>query len=182
MGKLSDELNLPHIVLQTASMIYRKALKKNLIKGHTIISVVVASLYAACRKCGVVRSLTDVSEAAKISRKTAARNYRFLHNELDLEVPRVQESSYIKRLVSRLSLHGRTEILAMRLMEEAADNKLTNGRSPAGIAAACIYISSCIMGEERPQNVIAREAQITEVTIRNRYRELLRSLDVIIQA
>jgi transcription initiation factor TFIIB len=181
MQKLSYELNLPNNVLQTASIIYRKALKKNMTQGRTIISVVVASIYAASRKCGLVRSLTEIAEAANISRKTAARDYRFLHKELDLEVPRVNENSYLRRLVSRLRLRGRTEILAKKLMEKAVDNKLTNGRSPAGIAAACIYISSYINDERRTQNSIALEAQITEVTIRNRYKELLRNLDLVIQ-
>jgi transcription initiation factor TFIIB len=161
-------------------MIYRKSLKKNLIRGRSIINVVAAALYAACRQCGVLRSLTDVAKAANISRKTAARNYRFLHKELHLDVPRVHRTSYIKRLVSRLRLHGQTEILAKRLVE-VSNNNFTLGRRPAGLAAACIYISGCIMGERLTQQQVALEAQVTEVTIRNRYKELLRNIDIEIQ-
>ena len=90
MNQLASKMNLPRNVLETSSMIYRKALKTNLIRGRTIQSVVVASLYTACRQCGVVRSLTDVAEAANIPRKTAARNYRFLCQRLELNVPRTR--------------------------------------------------------------------------------------------
>ena len=178
MSKLSNELNLPRNVLETSSMIYRKALKQNLIRGRTILSVVVAAIYTACRQCGVVRSLTDVAEAANIPRKTAARNYRFLHQKLNLDVPRVQRTGYIKRLVSRLRLYGHTEMLSMRLMEEASNQNLTHGRSPAGIAAACIYVSSRIMDKDLTQHQNAHETYVTEVTIRNRYKELVSNLDI----
>ena len=178
MTKLSNKMNLPRNVLETGSMIYRKALKKNLIRGHTIKGVLVASLYTACRQCGVVRSLTDVAEAADISRKTAARNYRFLRRKLDLTVPRVQRTGYIHRLVSQLRLYGHTEMLALKILEEVSKKNLTNGRSPAGIAASCIYISSRITNERLTQHQVAQVAQVTEVTIRNRYKELLEKLDI----
>jgi len=178
MRKISNELSLPRNVLETASLIYRKALKKNLIRGRTILSVVVAALYIACRQCKVIRSLTDVAKAANIPRKTAARNYRFLYQKLEIDVPKVQRKGYIKRLVSRLRLLGDTEILAMRLMEEASNNNLTQGRSPAGIAASCIYVSSKIMEEHLTQQQVAIEAQVTEVTIRNRYKEMVKKIEI----
>jgi transcription initiation factor TFIIB len=180
MHKLSDELNLPRSVLENGSMIYRNALKANYVRGRSILSIVVAALYMACRQCGVLRSLTDFAEAAEVPRKTAAKNYRFLHQKLKLNIPRIQQASYIKRLVSRLRLRGYTEMLAMRLLEEAINNNFTNGRSSAGIAAACIYMSGRIMDEGLTQYGVAHEAQVSEVTIRNRYKELLRNLDIII--
>jgi len=178
MTKLSNKLNLPRNVLETSSMIYRKALKTNLIRGRTIQCVVVASLYTACRQCHIVRSLTDVAEAANIPRKTAARNYRFLRQKLDIDVPRVQRTGYINRLVSQLGLYGQTEMLAMKILEEASKKNFTHGRSPAGIAAACVYVSSRITDEQLTQHQVACVAQVTEVTIRNRYKELVQKLDI----
>jgi transcription initiation factor TFIIB len=161
-------------------MIYRSALKANYVRGRSILGIVVAALYMACRQCAVLRSLTDFAQASEVPRKTAAKNYRFLQNKLKLNIPRVQQTSYIKRLVSRLRLHGNTEMLAMRLLEEAINNNFTIGRSSAGIAAACIYMSSRIMDEGLTQYRVAHEAQVSEVTIRNRYKELLRNLDIVI--
>jgi len=131
----------------------------------------------ACRQCGIIRTLEDVAGAANITKKEAARNYRFLLRELKPSVPQVNPQGYISKIVNKLALTGETERLAMAILNQASEMKLTSGRGPSGIAAACIYISSQITDERRTQGEIAREAQVTEVTIRNRYKELAQKMD-----
>ncbi len=177
MSKISSKLNLPKNVIETSSMIYRRAIKKQLIKGRTIQGVAVASLYMACRQCGVIRTLEDVAGAANITKKEAARNYRFLVRELKPSVPQVNPRGYISKIVNKLALSGETERLAMAILSQASEMKLTSGRGPSGIAAACVYISTLLTDERRTQGEIAKEAQVTEVTIRNRYKELVQRLD-----
>ena len=177
MSKISNKLNLPRNVVETSSMIYRRAIQKKLIRGRTIQSVVVATIYMACRQCGVIRTLEDVAGAANITKKEAARNYRFLLRELKSSVPQVNPQGYISKIVNKLALTGDTEKLAMAILTQASEMKLTSGRGPSGIAAACIYISSQLTDERRTQGEIAKEAQVTEVTIRNRYKELAQRLD-----
>jgi len=177
MSKISNKLNLPRNVIETSSMIYRRAIQKKLIRGRTIQSVVVATIYMACRQCGVIRTLGDVAGAANITKKEAARNYRLLFRELKPSVPQVNPRSYISKIVNKLELSGETERLAMAILNQVSEMKLTSGRGPAGIAAACIYISSQLTNERRTQGEISKEAQVTEVTIRNRYKELVQRLD-----
>ena len=64
-----------------------------------------------------------------------------------------------------------TEILKM-----AEDNDLTSGKGPTGVAAAAIYIASLLTQERRTQRAVAEVAGVTEVTIRNRYKELTEKL------
>jgi len=52
----------------------------------------------------------------------------------------------------------------------------TSGRGPTGIAAAALYVASLIHGEKRTQREVADVAGVTEVTIRNRYKELIKKL------
>jgi len=177
MSKISNKINLPRNVIETSSMIYRRAIQKQLIRGRTIQSVAVASIYMACRQCSVIRTLEDVANAANITKKEAARNYRFLLRELKSSVPQVNPQGYISKMVNKLELTGDTEKLAMAILTQASEMKLTSGRGPAGIAASCIYISSQLTNERRTQGEIAKEAQVTEVTIRNRYKELVQRLD-----
>jgi transcription initiation factor TFIIB len=56
--------------------------------------------------------------------------------------------------------------------------RLTSGRGPAGIAAAATYIASLLTDERRTQGEIAKGAHVTEVTIRNRYKELTQRLNI----
>ncbi|MFH0849591.1 MAG: transcription initiation factor IIB, partial [Candidatus Bathyarchaeota archaeon] len=181
MSRIGSRVNLPWNVLETSSMIYRKALQSQLIRGRTIQSVVVASIYRACRQCGVIRTLEDVAEATNITEKEAAPNYRCILRKLRPTVPQVDPQGYISRIVNKLALTGETERLAMLILNQASEMKLTSGRGPQGMAAACVYISCLLNGERRVQGEIAREAQVTEVTIRNRYKELARRMEIDIQ-
>jgi transcription initiation factor TFIIB len=67
--------------------------------------------------------------------------------------------------------------MAVKILVTAIDHRLTSGRGPGGMAAACVYISCQLTGERLTQAKIAIEAQVTEVTIRNRYKELARNLE-----
>ncbi len=181
MIKLANKLNLPKNVLETASVLYRHAIHECLIRGRSIEGVVAATLYMACRKCRVVRTLKDVAKAAHIAKKECGRNYRFLLQKLNTEVPLFDPKRYISKFVNHLALSGDTEILAVKILDKAADLKLTNGRGPSGMAAACTYIASLLTDERRTQGEIAKTAQVTEVTIRNRYKELLQELCIRVE-
>ena len=60
--------------------------------------------------------------------------------------------------------------------------KLTSGRGPTGIAAAATYIATVLTNERKTQREIAEIANVTEVTIRNRYKELLERLFIEVPA
>ena len=179
---ICSKLNLPGNIVETGSMIYRSAFKRRLIKGRSIHSLAAASVYIACRQCGVIRSLEDVAFVSDIQKKELARNYRFLVTELKPRVPLSRPSRHISKIVSGLGLRGDIEVLAVEILNRASEMKLTIGRSPNGMAAACVYISSLYAGERITQSEIAKVAQVTEVTVRNRYKELSESLNLIVSA
>jgi len=177
LTRIADELNLPQNTRETAAMIYRRAVTQGLIRGRTIQSVVASAIYMSCRQCQVIRSLEDVAKAATITRKEAARNYRHLYKQLQPEVPQVDKDNLITKYVNQLRISGQTERLCRKVMDQAAEQRLTIGRAPEGITAAALYIACKINQEDRTQGEIAKAAQITEVTIRNRYKELLKKID-----
>lgn len=173
---ICGKLNLPSNIVETSSLNYRNALKRGLIRGRTINSIAAASIYLACRQCEIVRSLDEIALASNVSKKEAARNYRFMLKMLKPRVPLSQPSGYLSKLVSRLDLNGETEILALEVLNRATEMKMTAGRGPSGMAAACVYISTLITGERITQSDISEVAEVTEVTIRNRYKELTKRL------
>jgi transcription initiation factor TFIIB len=73
-------------------------------------------------------------------------------------------------------MQGKAEEIAHKILLMARKLRLTSGRGPTGIAAAASYIASVLMGERKTQREIAEIAQVTEVTIRNRYKELVERL------
>ena len=176
LNKAAFKLNLPRNVIETAAFIYRRALKKRLVRGRSIQGVTAASLYIACRQCNITRSLEEVATATQLSTKEVGRIYRYLLRRLNTKVPRSNPRDYVSKYVSQLSLCGDTENTALDILDYAIELGLTNGRGPAGMAAAATYIASVLMGEKRTQQKYAETGNITEVTIRNRYKELTQKL------
>ncbi len=176
ISKITNALNLPKNILETASVIYRKAVKERLIRGRSIQGVTAAAIYVACRQCGLARTLEEVAQASSISKKEVGRSYRFLVKELDYFIPPLRPSQYITKFSNQLTMQGKVEEIAHKILGTARKLRLTSGRGPTGIAAAASYIASVLTGERKTQREIAEIAQVTEVTIRNRYKELVERL------
>ena len=174
--KIANNLSLPKNILETASVIYRKAVKERLIRGRSIQGVTAAAIYLACRKCGLARTLEEIAQASSVNKKEVGRSYRFLIKELDYSIPPVKPSQYITKFSNQLTMQGKVEEIAQKILAAAKELKLTSGRGPTGIAAAASYIASVLTGERKTQREIAEIAQVTEVTIRNRYKELVERL------
>jgi len=174
--KIANGLNLPKNILETASVIYRKAVKEHLIRGRSIQGVTSAAIYVACRQCGLARTLEEIAQASSINKKEVGRSYRFLVKELNYFIPPLKPSQYITKFSNQLTMQGKVEEIAQKILLTARDLKLTSGRGPTGIAAAASYIASVLTGERKTQREIAEIAQVTEVTIRNRYKELVERL------
>lgn len=176
ISKIANALNLPKNILETASVIYRKAVKEHLIRGRSIQGVTAAAIYMACRQCYLARTLDEIGEASRVDKKEVGRSYRFLVKELNYFVPPLKPSQYITKFSNQLSMQGKVEEIAHKTLVAATNLKLTSGRGPTGIAAAASYIASVLTGERKTQREIAEIAQVTEVTIRNRYKELVERL------
>ncbi|NIU39118.1 transcription initiation factor IIB [Candidatus Bathyarchaeota archaeon] len=176
ISKIANALNLPRNILETASVIYRRAVKERLIRGRSIQGVTAAAVYVSCRQCGLARTLEEIAQASNINKKEVGRSYRFLIKELDYFIPPLKPSQYIAKFSNQLTMQGKVEEIAHKILKSARELKLTSGRGPTGIAAAASYIASVLTGERKTQREIAEIAQVTEVTIRNRYKELVEYL------
>ncbi len=178
LDRMASGMGLPRNVRETAAMIYRKAVNKNLIRGRSIEGVVAASLYGACRQCNVPRTLDEIANASRVGRKEIGRTYRFMTRELQLRLMPTSPQDYVSRFCSELKLPGEVQTRAIEILKQAANKELTSGRGPTGVAAAAIYIASIQLNHRRTQRQVADIAGVTEVTIRNRYKELTEKLGI----
>src|SRR2546427_5657020 len=172
LDRLKDKLALSDAVIEKTAYIYRKALEKNLVRGRSIPSAIAAALYAACRDGGTPRTLHDVSSAINIKRKEVSRCYRLFLRELDLKMPVVDPIKCMSRIASKAELSEKVKRRALTILNDASKMEITAGKDPMAIAAAALYLSCVMSGENTTQKVIAMAAGVTEVTIRNRYKGL----------
>jgi len=178
LNKLCSQMNLPRNIRERASMIYRKAAKKNLVRGRGVESVVAATLYIACRIMGLPRTLSEISDISGLKRKDIGRTYRFISRELKLRINVPTPLSYVSRFCSELKLSRKVVEKSSDILKEVIERELISGRGPVGVAAAVIYISTVLCDEKRTQKQIANVSGVTEVTIRNRYKEITEILDI----
>lgn len=178
IDRMACALRLPVNIREAASMLYRRAMKKRLIRGRSIEGITTALLYIACRQYGVPRTLEEVREISRVGQKEISRAYRFLLRELDLKVSPASPVDFVPRFCSLLDLGGDIRSKAIEIIKKATEAELTNGRGPIGIAAAAIYIAAILSGEHRTQKEVSDATGVTEVTIRNRYKELSEQLEI----
>jgi len=178
IDRMASALGLPENVRETASVIYRRALDENLLPGRSIEGVATASLYAAARQAGNPRSLDEIERVSRIDRMELTRTYRYVVRELNLEVQPADPESYVPRFVSDLELNEEVSRRARELVDSARKEGVLSGKSPVGIAAAAIYAAALLSNERVTQGEISEVADISEVTIRNRYKELLEAKSV----
>jgi len=176
MTRVADKLSIPKNVIETAARIYRRAVMQGLVRGRSIQSMAAATLYIACRTCGHVRTLDEIADASNLDKKEVGRSFRFLVNEMKIYVPPLTPKDYVARLLSRLRMRGEAEDIAYKTLTIASELRLTSGRGPMGVAAAAVYVASVLTGERKTQREIAELARVTEVTIRNRYKSLVKNI------
>ncbi len=176
LKRVSSYLKLPKSVEEESARIYTMAVQRGLVRGRSMESVVAGALYAACRRHEVPRTLDELSEASGIDKKEVGRTYRFVTRELGIRILPSNPVDYIPRFASALKLTAETQSKAVEILELAEDSELTSGRGPTGIAAASLYVAALINNEKRTQREVADVAGVTEVTIRNRYKELFKKL------
>ncbi len=177
IDRMASALGLPENVRETASVIYRRALEEDLLPGRSIEGVATASLYAAARQASTPRSLDEISAVSRVDKMELTRTYRYIIRELGLEVKPADPEQYVPRFVSDLDLSDETERMARELLESARQQGVHSGKSPVGLAAAAVYAAALLTNEKVTQNAVSDVASISEVTIRNRYKELLEASD-----
>lgn len=185
IGETCQALSLSKNVLETASMIYRNFEGQFDAKGKSVTCMSAATIYMACKQCDVVRSLDEICKATgsakeeKMNVKLTAKYYRMLVMELGSNTaPVVTLDKYISKIANLAKLEVRVERLAAEIAEKTQDHNLADGKAPNGLAAAYLYISSILLGQSMLQRDVSSIAGITEVTIRNRCKEILTAYKV----
>ena len=178
LSRIKDRLGLPNHVTEKAAYTYRKAQERGLIRGDTIGSVLAASIYVAARQSGVLRTLDDISEISDIKPGEVARSYRRIISELDINVPLIDPRKYIVKVANNLNFDEKIKRKALELMEQAQKKHVIVGKDPISMAASIIYLVNLSETKPRTQAEIAKAAGVTEVTVRNRSKELRKKLDV----
>ena len=178
LNRKSSLLGIPRSIREDAALIYRNAAKNGLVRGRSIESIVAVSLYISCRRANIPRTLDEIAEVFNITRKRLGKHYRFISRELKIKLKPTSPADYVPRFATLLGVSDKVQAKAIKIIEEAVNKGLINGKEPTGVSATSIYIAAILLNEKRTQKQISEIAGVTEVTIRNRYKEFCENLDL----
>jgi len=178
LQRLVSFLGLPRSVHEEVAKKYEQAVDAGLVRGRSMESVIAALLYAVTRELGTPRTLEEISEASGVERREIGRTYRYISRELKIRILPAPPQDYVPRFASMLGLSDKVQAKAIRFLKLAKKNEVTSGKGPTGVAAAALYIAAVLEGEKRTQREIADAIGVTEVTIRNRFKELIEKLGI----
>jgi transcription initiation factor TFIIB len=173
INRMASALGLPDPIRETASVTYRRALEEELLPGRSIEGVATAALYAATRLEGAARSIDEVATVSRVGKLEIERTYRYLARELELTIPPTNPAEYIGRFASDVGCSDETERVARELVDAAVEQGVHSGKNPVGIASSALYAAGRLTNEELRQGDVSEVANVSTVTVRNRYREIL---------
>ena len=224
INETCSALSLPKALVETAAMLYRNYENKSEAKGKSIACIAAATIYLACKRFSVVRSLeeivksTGITKQHKSSLKLAAKYYRLMVMEMGIftevnssaDTSKTSSSSttatsasksncpsqsliqstpipvtlaidqYIAKLANTAKIDTKVERLAIDIAHKTKDSLLGDGKAPNGLAAAYIYLAAVLLGFNLLQMDISSLAGITEVTIRNRCKDILTNFKILV--
>jgi transcription initiation factor TFIIB len=178
LQRLAEILQMPSSVQDMAAIIYRKTLNEGLVRGRSIGGMVAGALYAAVRFAKLPRTLKEVAQASQRTQKEIARSYSVIVRNLDMKMPIDDPIDYVTKVAEKAKVSNDVEALAINLIGQARKQFATTGKDPSGLAAAILYLSARMLKEKVTQARLAKAANVTEVTVRNRKRDLMKSLNL----
>lgn len=171
--RMASALGLPQPARETAAIIYRRAVENDLLPGRSIEAMSTASLYAAARQHQVPRTLEECATVSRVEQLPIQRAYWYLSRELGLEIKPTDPIQYVSQFGSALEVSDDVLRKARELLTVAKDQNAHSGRKPAGLAAGALYAASRLTDEKVTQQTVSEITDISRMTIRARYQELL---------
>jgi transcription initiation factor TFIIB len=90
--------------------------------------------------------------------------------------------NYISKLANIAKIDTKIERLALEIAQKTNNNFFSDGKAPNGLAAAYIYLASVQLGINLLQIDVSNFAGGTEVTIRNRCKDILNNFKLVVNA
>ncbi len=181
--RIVSSLRLPPIVKNEAFNYYKKAKELNLIKGKSLSGFASACILAACKSLErIVCDLDELVKHSRVSEKDIRKYYKTLiEHKIVTFIKPSKPLQFIPRIASKLKLSMEVQKLAIRILHKIDETKKFQSKTPKGVAAASLYISSVILNEKRKQSEVAKAANIATPTLRKNLKNILEVIDIEVQ-
>lgn len=170
--RMTAALGVSESLRNQTCQLFRTAQNDDVLRGRSIETIASGCVYAVCRLNEYPRTFEEIARVSKLDDGKVRLGYNVLNRELDLPVPPAGPKQYLPQIASETDVSNQTERRARTLLEEALGDAVATGCNPAGAAAGALYVAGQETGEYLTQAEIADAANVSKVTLRDRYREI----------
>lgn len=177
LQRATSQLNLSKTMQERVAALYEKTVDKSLVRGRPMEAIIAALIYIVCREERAPRTLEEISTIFEMQKRDIGKTYRYIARKLEIKIQPPRAKDYIPRFGTLIGVNEKVQVNALRIADKVKEH-ITSGKGPVGIAAAILYIASVLEGQRKTQREIADAIKVTEVTIRNRYKEIADALGI----
>jgi transcription initiation factor TFIIB len=174
--RITASLRLPSYIKDMTMTLYKRYLKDNILSGRSINGMVAACIFYVCRVHKISRSLKEISNKADLkfeNSKEVYNCYKTLIRELNLKPPPPDPISFVPRFISELNLDIKAQSPTIKVIRAFTSRSCSIGKDPRVIAASALYLVCKMINITISQKRIAKVAQITNISLCKRYKEIL---------
>jgi transcription initiation factor TFIIB len=182
LNQMATLTTLPNRVIETAAIILKKIFNAIQPRTDKLKTLALASLVIAARKHEIPVRIRELLAKFNVDEEEYWKFISDIYFKVNISEFKayIDPRKYLPSIIANLNLSQKAYLLAAKMIEIMRKEGLTEGKDPAGIAAACVYIASILTDEKKTQKQVAEAANVTEVTIRNRYRDIIDKLNITI--
>lgn len=171
LKQMSSSLLLPYSIREKAMLLYRKALKKDFIKGRSLVAMMCACVYYSCRKSKIPISFKEIVKEGGTNARFVIKFYKLLAKEFNLKVPPLEPVLFVSRYITELQLGFKIEQKVLSILKSLPFSFI-NGKEPKSLIAAIIYSLGKKENIKITQKTLAQMTGTCEVAIRYKSREI----------
>ncbi|PKP60102.1 MAG: hypothetical protein CVT88_03865 [Candidatus Altiarchaeales archaeon HGW-Altiarchaeales-1] len=172
LDRMCSLLDIGETIKEECAHLYREATDKGFVKGRSIESVIGAIIFYVTRNKGEPRTLEEIAEKSRRSKKEIGRSYKHVLNSMNLKPPKTNIEDYISFYAAKLGISNTAEEEAQKILNEAKKYGITAGRGPSGVAGAIISLACEQIREEFPKKELLDLVGITISTLHSRHDEI----------
>jgi transcription initiation factor TFIIB len=168
-------LGVPEQVKETAAVILKRIFYVLQPRKDDLLPIALISVIFSARKHGIPMRIKQLLNEFGVPEDKYWKLLSEIHVKVDVSEFKSYNDprAFLPTIISNLKASQKVYMLSSKIIEVLKKNGLTEGKDPAGIAAAVVYIAATVLDEKKTQKEVARAANVTEVTVRNRYRDIV---------
>jgi len=170
--RIANEIRVTNSIKEAALEIFSSSSKAGIVRGRSSSKVAAAAVYTACRMANIPRTLDEISRT-DLNRNELSRLHKLITRKLKLKIYTTTTSSFLPRFAHKLAIPDTVEKEAEKIIKAVEKSNYRQGISPAALLGAALYIACKNNKVRRSQLEIAKVVGTSEVTLRNRSKEIL---------